>query len=269
MNDMPRIETTTGKHVYGENYFRGYGALRELLGETDYWSLMSLAVDGDVLDDEKCGYIDAIAVSLLVPDPKTWLFKIPRLVSSYGHAMSGLAAGQLCMRGALIGTMVTPRTLNFFLEVSERVGEQYEDPAVMDAVLDELIDEGVFLHGYGVPLRKVDERALWLERWYDEHGRSDSRAWTTYKNLKRAVSDARGLNPNIGGVQAPIWIEVGVSPEQATYLSNAVVLINTLCNAYDGERNHRELFRKFPDSTLEYNGRESRKSPRARAVESH
>lgn len=263
MDERPILETTVGRSVEDEHFYRGFATLRELLGREDYWSLVSLAVDGPRLTASDCRIVDAIAVSLLVPEPRLWLFKPGRLAASFGDALGGLAVGQMVMRGAIVGSHVTDKSVAFQQSVAEMVGEGFDDREAMDAVVSELLEQGTFLHGFGVPGRERDERAIWLERWYESEGRPGAREWRLYRNLCRAIEDAKGLTPNLTGTFTPIWLELGFTPVQAKYLTNCCVVINTLCNAFDGEQQKLEDYRRLPDSVIDYVGPPSRRSPRA------
>ena len=255
------LHTTVGRTVQGENFFRGFGALHELLGAEQYWTLVSMAVDGPRLTDRQCRICDAISASLLVPDARLWLFKASRLVASYGNALAGFAAGQTYMRGAIIGTMVGEHAARFQAEVASRIGASFADPRAMDDVVAQLVEEGAFLHGFGVPGRQEDERAVYLQRWYDDNGVPDAQEWVLFRNLERAVAELKGLPANIASPVAAAWRQMGFSPRQSRYMSNTAIVINTLCNAYDGEAQGLPAYRRLPDEYVEYVGPSLPKEP--------
>jgi hypothetical protein len=266
MDELPELSTTVGRTIYDEHFYRGFAALRELLGADSFWSIMSLAVDGPRLDEKHAEIADAISVALLVPDPRLWLFKVPRLVASYGKAMAGIAAGQAFMRNASIGAEPFGRGVRFQRTAARELGEAATDFDAVQAYVDDLFEAGTFIRGFGVPGRPQDERGVHLERWYEQHGRPDSAAWTLYRDLKRAIAARKNLHPNIAGTTAPMWIEMGFDARQTLYMSNAAVLINMVANADDGELQSHAAYRRLPDSAIEYTGPESRVSPRAKAA---
>ena len=264
MSSDNTIVTKVGRGVHGENYFRGHAALGELAGRADIWSLFSLSVGGQILSEKESRILDMVAAVLLVPEPRLWIFKVPRMIASYGQTLCGLAAGQLVLEGAIIGPRWTGEAVLALEQIKAQIDpETAEAPRVRDVVATHLERQGK-LPGYGVPGREVDERSEFIHEWYSNHGFPDGPNWSLYEKVREAVRDLKGLRPNIGAAMAPVWLDLGYSPKQAFYMSNFAVQINSMANAFEGAEQQAEILREVPDVDIEYTGPEPRKSPRAK-----
>ncbi|MBI2377901.1 MAG: hypothetical protein HYV07_28115 [Deltaproteobacteria bacterium] len=257
MTQRPVIETRVAKAGFDEHWFCGHRVFAELAGNESGSGMLGLAVLGRRLTEDERGMIDDLAVVITMADPRIWPLKIPRLVASFGRPAVGLAAANLYQDDAIIGPPVVEGAARLVLEVA-RV-----DEAGRLARSEALIESGLRLDGFGVPLRATDERLDALTARVRLRRRAGLSHFKALEVLASAVRRLRRLEPNIAAGAAALLLDIGFTPKQAAIMTLTTVQACFWANALEGAGQRHEALLELPREHVEYSGPPPRRSPRA------
>lgn len=260
------IRTRVALHVHGDNLYFGHGALTTLLGHETTTGLMAMAVTGRRPSEEERRVLDAIAVVMCSADPRIWPLKATRLVSSFGGTLAGFAAGQLAMEGRQIGPWIIGYAAGELVALLDAMGEQVDDPVVVERAIADRLKSGERIAGYGVPLRDRDERMVALRGHAVMLGIDRRKYWRVQEALSAALIASGRAAPNVGVGVAAVLLDLGYTPLQA---SAATTFLNQnvfAANAFEAAQQRDASMQRLADDTVTYVGPARRSSPRLRNV---
>jgi citrate synthase len=259
------IRTRVAKHLFGENLFFGYQTLAGLVGQETMTGIVAIAVKGRRPTESERRALDAIAVISTSADPHIWPLKLLRLVSSYGSVLAGYCAGQLTIEGERIGYWISGYAAAVLAELRGAVGDRMEDPtAVADAVAAQMGRAGRGrVIGFGVPLRKSDERMDALKAYVAREGLDRGAHWRLQEALADHVRRERGIPPNVGLGIGAVLLDLGYTPHQISALAHFLAQGVFVANALEAAEQRSPEMQKLADEHVDYVGPPRRESPRA------
>ncbi|MBI4818027.1 MAG: hypothetical protein HY791_17325 [Deltaproteobacteria bacterium] len=255
---LPIIPTRVARAGVTEHWFCGHRVLGELAGNETAMGMLGLAIGGRRLDPNEREALDHLSVVITMADPRIWPLKISRLVSAYGRAAVAVGAANLYQDQGIIGPAVV-REAGFLLEA---LGREVELGGEVEQAARRLVNSGIRLGGFGVPMRPVDERLAALVPRIEALGRTKLKYWRFMQALTPIVKGAKDLEPNIAIGAAALMMDMGMSPKQASLLTLAMVQASFFGNALEGAEQAPEVLRRLPDEFVTYLGRGPRRSPR-------
>jgi hypothetical protein len=256
------IRTRVAHAGFDDHRWFGHG-VGDLVGKETLLGLVMLAASGRRPTDEERQLLEELAVIITVADPRIWPLKIARLVASYGSAMSGFGAAQLCVESDALGPWIGASAAELLAEVREAAGGDAGDEAFARAAR-EAIKKRPNLYGYGVPLRERDERYVMLRARLELRGRTSLPWWRVQERLTGFVRAERRTEPNIGIAAAAMLLDMGLSPEEGRVVTVFLMEHLFLANAVEGAQQAAAILRELPAESVEYTGPAPRDSPRRR-----
>jgi hypothetical protein len=136
----------------------------------------------------------------------------------------------------------------------------------LDSIVRRHVEVTKRLVGYGVPLRKADERMEALTARVAFHARDELPHWRLQAALSAVVREVHGLAPNVGIGMAAMLLDLGYTPVEASGLTTFLNQNVFAANAVEGAQQSREDLRLLPDECVRYAGIDPRESPRASAA---
>jgi len=259
---MTRLETRVGLAQWGDNRFRGHSVANELVGSSDLWSLVALAVGHRRLTPLEAAILDDLATSGCAADPRIWPLKAVRLGSAYGRFTPGLIAGLLATDGAH-GPGSVRLCAESLLSIAAELGADGDDAALDAIVARRLGDAENPLHGFGVAAREHDERAVTFAKCLAKRGVAIGAMWRIFARTEASTRRVRGISANFGGTMAAILLDLGLGPAQIPAFVLTVLYPSLVANAHEGAAQAPEVLRELPRGSVRYVGPAPRKSPRA------
>jgi hypothetical protein len=256
------ITTRVGHAAWGENYYFGHAVNRELAGNESYTGLVALAVGARRLSPEDRAVLDDIAVIMTVADGRIWPLKMTRVIASYGSTLPAVAAANLCIERAMIGHWTSGTSARALVDLERALGERVEERASVEAYVKRELAAGRRWMGFGVPFREHDERVASLTRCLAARNRQNRRYFSLLSTLSEVLFEEKGLRPNVGAAVGAACLDLGFTPDEVSLLSVALGQTDYLSNAWESARQTREMFRRFPESNVNFVGPERRYSPR-------
>ncbi len=252
------IETRVAHTGADELRFHGHRVFAELLGRTSFGRMLMLGITGRVLDDRELAIVDDMVTAMSSADPRLWPFKVSRLGSAYGRAVSGVAATLVAGEGGMYG----PNRLAAIADWLERLDARAREAAIDDDGLHAILQEGAV--GFGILYRARDERFEALTRQLQQRNH-DGRV---VQLCLRAVGIARSrlqLEPHVYLLVAALSLDLGMTSHQIAMLGTAMLFHAALANAAEGSVQQPRMLRVLPCETVDYRGIAARRSPRALA----
>jgi hypothetical protein len=256
------IHTRVAKHLWGENLFFGHRTLADLLGHETTTGIAAIAVSGKRPTEAQRRVLDAMGIIGTSADPHIWPLKTTRLVSSYGSVMAGYCAGQLTSEGERIGHWVCGYAASVLAELREAVGDRLDDPEVVTQAMKALVERRGRVIGFGVPLRKSDERMDALRAYAARTGLDRGTHWRLHEALAAHV-EARGIARNIAIGIAAVFLDLGYTPLQTSFLWHVLSQNVYAANAFEAAQQSAPEMQKLADEHIDYIGPARRESPRA------
>ena len=255
------IRTRVAHAGFDDHRWFGHG-IRSLVGGETLLGLIMLAACGRRPRDEERQLLEDLAVILTVADPRIWPLKIARLVASYGSMMAGLGAAQLCVESDALGPWVGGPAAELLIEVRGAAGEEPDDAAFARAARD-VIAKHPAPFGYGVPLRRHDERYLMLRARLEQLGRTSLPWWRLQERLTALLRAERQVEPNAGIGAAAMLLDMGLSPAQSRVVTVFVMEHLFLAHAVEGAEQAAPILQELPVESVRWVGPAPRRSPRA------
>jgi citrate synthase len=257
------IHSRVGKALFGENLFFGYRTLADLVGEETLTGLVSIAVKGRRPTEAERRTLDAIAVISTSADPHIWPLKMLRLVSSYGSVLAGYCACQVAVEGERIGYWIAGGAAAVLAELRGAIGDRMEEPAAVAAAITEHLRSGRRVIGFGVPLRKTDERMDALKVYVAAEGLGRGAHWRLQEALADHLGRERGIAPNIGLGIGAVLLDLGYTPRQVSALAHFLAQPVFAAHAVEAAQQQAPEMQKLADEHVDYVGAAPRESPRA------
>ncbi|MBI4953408.1 MAG: hypothetical protein HY908_15365 [Myxococcales bacterium] len=259
------IPTRVARTGWGEHGFMGHRLFADLAGVEHASGLLAIALTGRRLAADDQAVLDDVAVACTLADPRIWPAKVARIVSGYGRALPGFAAGYLCLEGALIGPWMAGAAAAWLARLAARPELAADDEALARA-LDEEIRERRTLAGFGVPFRPADERVAALDRLLAARGRATARHWSFFARARRLLTARRRLEANISCAIAAAGLDLGFAVEEVAALAGALAQYTFFSNAFEAAREPAPALQTLDPAYVVYVGPAERTSPRAAAA---
>lgn len=264
MNDL--TETTRCAHWgWTEHRYFGYPVFGELLGRETFTGLTVLSVLGRRLPPECLGVVDDLAVSLTLADPRIWPLKLARLLAAYGGAVAALGGGLCLQEGARLGPWTGQQAAELLVQFQTELGGAHA-PSLRELVL-RYLHEHRFIWGFGTPFRDRDERLIAFRERIVLRGRHTLPFWRLFDAISEIVSEARGVQPNMGMGFAAACLDMGLMVEEVGPLATALMQHMFLANAIEQASTTRSTLVRLPDDSVSYVGAGPRVSERARKAD--
>jgi hypothetical protein len=260
---MKGIATRVAQSCFGDNRYFGHAALADLLGNETSTGLVAMAVTGRRPTAIQRVMLDELAVVMTSADPRIWPLKLTRVVASYGGTLAGFAAGHLAMEGETIGPWIIGHAAAQLADLQRVVSASTDG---LDSIVRRHVEVTKRLVGYGVPLRKADERMEALTARVAFHARDELPHWRLQAALSAVVREVHGLAPNVGIGMAAMLLDLGYTPVEASGLTTFLNQNVFVANAVEGAQQSREDLRMLPSECVSYAGIDARESPRAVAA---
>lgn len=251
------IPTKIAKAYWTEHRFRGKGLFDEVVGK-DLSSILSLVVGKGFLSEEDEELVAKYCALLLVADPHIWPVKSARIGATYGSTFVGAAIGATFLESRMAGPLTLEPAARLLVQL---VGENIEPRRwVQDAV-----SSGRQIPGFGVAMRKQDERAECLKGLVPVEKKG--RYWRMFEALAEELFEQRKIEPNVAIVGAALLLDLGFEPVQVRDLSFIALLLALYANAIESAEQKSPILQKLPADCVHYTGPAPRKSPRREAAE--
>lgn len=268
---MKRLElpTNVSRAEWGDNSYFGWSVLNDLLKTDGSWSLMSLAVGGRRLSENEAGLLDDVACSITAADPRIYPLKMTRLLSAYGGIACAFAGSQLYFEDALFGPEPLGGAAAQLAELADDLGGPGSEISVelVRGCMEERMAKGGKFIGFGIPVRKIDERVEMLRRCLAARNRENLFYWQLLMCAQEAMLQIRGLPANGASATGAICLDLGFTPDQVKVLSIAFFTHQFLANAIEGAAQAPAELRELPLERIAFVGPEDRTSPRAKAAQ--
>ena len=249
-----------------EHWFWGKRVFGELLGNETLTGMGVLAATGRRFAPDDIEVVDHLAVLIAFADPRIWPITIAWTVASYGSYLAAIGAGSIPLEGGLIGPWNCGDAARTIGDVRTAIGDAIDDEAATRAIVEAHFAGRERITGFGVPLRKIDERMVGLREIIARLGRERRPAWRTMEAIAAALFDTRKLEANFAMGVAAALLDMDCTPTQISVLAWWLQLTALMANSVEGVEQGLELFRHFPAEWVDYQGAAPRESPRARAA---
>lgn len=257
------VKTRSAHWGWEEHRYFGKRVFGELTGQESLSGLLALSVVGRLLPPDCVGLIDDVAGAVTLADPRIWPLKLTRLLASYGSTMPAVAAGLLMEEDARIGPWACVHAARTLLALREELAENADHPdRVRESVMRSL-GSRAFVWGFGTPFRPYDERLVALREHVARRGRDGLPFYRLMNATADIVRETRGVEPNLGIALAAIFLDMGLTPDQIGALVAGLMQHMFFAQAVEGAAQSDAVLRRLPDTSLDYEGREPRQSPRA------
>ncbi|QQR91520.1 MAG: hypothetical protein IPJ88_07315 [Myxococcales bacterium] len=249
--------------VKGEYYFFGQPLFEHLIWEKDLVEIIALSTGKNTLTEEEKKFLNALAMITAPPDPRIWPLKAARILASYGCFFAGLATANLCLGEARIGFHVLGEAAQLLKEVN-CVAQHTSDNQVEEKIY-KLIKTKKHLAGFGVPLRETDERIDALRLAAEQLGKRNRLTyWRTFELLWHILGKTKGLSPNIALPTSAALLDLGFQVKDIPVFCTTTAQYVFAAHAHEGAQKASPLLQRFPDTLIQYEGKELQQSPRSR-----
>lgn len=258
MSKSLKIKNNVGYATGSDNVFRGLSMNDDVMGKIGHWSIISLSIGGEVLSRKNEIYLESIITATNACDPHIWPLKLAWFAAGYGHPLSGMASTY----GSLARAQVGPYAIN-------RAALQLEHCMTLNSEqLREFLlkqKESRTIEGAGVVGRAKDERLVAMQTICSDMGYDNTPRMKKRVDIESILNEFN-LETNAAGMWACIALDLGYSPKQAELLISIALSTAIYANAYDASETQSQLLRDLPYSVVEYTGKSSRLSPKAKAL---
>lgn len=262
-----RLKTHCAHWGFNDHRYFGHDVFDGLLGQESFTGLTVLAVLGRRLPAEDCAVIDEAAVALTLADPRIWPLKLTRLLAAYGSPLLAAASGVLVLEGARIGPSVTEHSARLLSELRVRLGDRWDDPALVRSAVAEASKGRSFLPGFGTPFRPEDERLVAFRKSLARRGRTNLPHFRTLEAVVPTITELTHAQPNIALGVAACFLDLGLAIGEVAPLTTALLHHMFIANALEGSAEAPAWLRELPENAVDYRGPAPRRSPRASAVD--
>lgn len=262
---VPALVTRVARAGTDDHRWFGHGALTELLGREDLVGLLATAACGRRLPHDARRMLDDLSVMLTGADPRIWPLKLCRLLASYGSTLAAFGGGHLCLDNDLIGPWSTGAAARTLVQLRALLGERGVDDASARAAMQAFLQPIRRVAGYGVPLRRRDERLDALRTEVAKRGWHARPHWRVQEAFSEVVQAQRGVGPNMAIGAAALLLDMGFGADEVPVVMTLLMVQCFAANAVEGARQRPAVLRALPAHTVAYVGRAPRASPRSMA----
>lgn len=251
-------------HVgYEDHRFCGAAVFGELTERIDQpFELMAVAFGLPPLDDDGREVLRALALCLTAPDARVWPLKLARVLASFGDPFAGCFGAQLASAGEHMGPGTATAAAT---SLGWMLGQLPAEPGAAEvrAVVAAHLAQRGRLAGFGVPLRKEDERLLGLHRLLSGHPAQQGRAWRLHLQVIEVMREREQLEPNIALPMAALLLDLGLSAERTGLFATMLMAHTFAAHAVEAAAQDGPLLRELGAEDLADESRPPRRSPRA------
>lgn len=203
---------------------------------------------GVVPDHSEKQLFAAIAAIISAADARIWPIKLGRIVATLGNPLAGVAASFAASEGL---TALGPWTAKLSAEFQQGMLGEVDRGLTIDAA----VQSARHFVGWGVPLRKHDERYQRLHEEIVRLGRSERKFWRFHLELCDVIRRTRGIEPNISAGIAAALLDVGImSPMKIGVLATSLCVHIFAAHAVESAEQGYEAYRSLPRDDVEYIG---------------
>jgi hypothetical protein len=256
---MTAIRTGVGRALDGAYEQFGLSVYDDLLGETSYLGLIVFSLTGRRITRADEAILDELTVSSHVSEPRVWPIKVSWITAALGRAIPGYVAGIIALDSDILGGRVGEDAARALVELDAAV----ENGGEGDEAIVAFVARQSRLHGFGVPVRAVDERLVAFRSALVRRQYPAGKYWRLAERYWRVVKEVRNLEVNIIGAMAAICLDLGLVPAQVVPMAITLLQPTFLSNATEAAAQSPSVLKSLPAASVRYAGPEPRVSPRA------
>jgi hypothetical protein len=256
------ITTRVGWADFGDYAHFGKRLYRDLAGHTSYLALALFGISGKLLSADDAAVLDDIAVCMHCPEPRVWPAKLGRIAASTGRFAPGMVVGWAALVSD-IGVPISENAARMLLDLRAAVDASADPPSAVAA----FVNERKSLPGFGVHVRRVDERVPALRDCLVRRGRHQRPFWTLAEELWVVAEREQQLGVSFWSAVPAALLDLGIAPEHVPPLLSLLFQPSYLAHAVEGARLQSPSLRRLPPEAVRYVGARPRKSPRQVASE--
>lgn len=258
---MEPIATRVGWADFGDYAHFGKRLYRDLAGNTSFLALAVFAISGKLLDSDDAAVLDDIGVCMHCPEPRVWPAKLGRIAASAGRFAPGMIVGWAALVSD-IGVPISEGAAQMLLELREAVGSApHRGPAIAT-----FVNERRTLPGFGVHVRRVDERVPALRDCLVKRARHERPFWKLAEELWVIAEREQNLGVSFWSAVPAALLDLGLEPNHIPPLLSLLFQPSYLAHAVEGARLQSPSLRRLPPEAVRYIGAPPRMSPRALAA---
>jgi hypothetical protein len=255
---VPAITTRVGHTAADELRFHGYKVFAELLGRASVGQMIVLGLTGRLFADDDIATIDDVITAMTSTDPRLWPFKVTRLASSHGNGAYGVAATLIAGEGGMYGTNRLEHAAQWLVDLHGRASAT----GITDDEIGSVLDAGGG-GSFGVLYRARDERFEALMLQVAKRGRHERPFTSLCLHAVRVARERKQLEVHVSLAIAALCLDLGLTPYQIGMFGLVFMFHDALANATEGALQQPPVLQQLPRETLQYAGREARRSPRS------
>jgi len=232
--------------------FRGY-PIEELIGHITFPQMIWLMLRGELPDPALVKLLDTALMSAVDHGPQAPSIAIARMASTCGVGLNGAMASALNVLGDVHGG-AGEQAIEMYLKIQQAVAAGAPLDQAAEAVIAELLAQGIFAPGFGHRFHPVDPRSPRLLELVDEaaaQGVVSGRFVEIGRAVEAALIKLKGkrIPMNIDGATAVIYAELGFEPKLARGLFCLSRSVGILAHAWEqtqqGGRNKGPIPRDY------------------------
>lgn len=206
----------------------------DLAGKRSFLQAAVYAITGLEIDPEQAAMLEEFGVTNLLVDRGAWPMAVTRRVGARGRDYDAAVVAGVAMMGSRVLAGAAAADCARFL-VRARAAE-LEGRSVA-ALVDELLERGERIMGFGRPVVGPDERVPVTEALLARHGRGELPFVRVLRATQAAMFARKRLGSTAAAWAAAILLDLGLTPDQVHALANHWVHVNVYAQAiYSIER---------------------------------
>lgn len=264
MTHRPRQHS--GHNGDRDNRFCGAAVFAELARDVvDPAELLARACGVAAMSADDREVVRLIALVTTSPDVRVWPLKLARTLACYGNVHAGLHGAQLINRNDVIGPGVASGGAGSLRWIEARAGAGADDAAVEAAVIAHLEERGR-IGGFGVPLRKYDERLIALHHFLADHPASERPMWRLFLQVARVIRARQQIEPNVAIALSALMLDLGMAPARCGPFLSLMMAHNYAAHALEAADHDGPWLQVIPDDAIDDRSPPLRRSPAATAA---
>lgn len=259
---MERITTRVGWADFGDYAYFGKRLYRDFSGHTSFLALAVFGMSGKLLTGDDAAVLDDIGVCIHCPEPRIWPAKLGRLAASTGRFASGMVVGWAALVSD-IGVPISEDAARMLLELRDVVDARSD----RDVAIASFVNEHKKLPGFGVHVRRIDERVPALRDCVVRRGLHERPFWKLAEQLWLVAEREQHLGVSFWSAVPALLLDLGIAPVHIPPLLTLLFQPSYLVHAVEGAHLKSPSLRELPPEAVRYVGPAPRKSPRALEAE--
>ena len=191
--------------------FRGHD-LHIDLADMDWMALYLYGITGRKFTESQLKVLNAIWTSTSFPDPRLWNNRVSALAGT-ARSTGALAIGAsiAVSEAGIYGLRPLIRAIDFLLRASKAVTSGIQ----LSEVIQEEINSGHYIYGYGRPITLLDERIPYMIKIMERYGMSMGRhVRLAFEVEKFLLTYRNNLHINAAAVYAALAADLMMNPRE-------------------------------------------------------